>query len=96
MVDLLRGTFEWIKADFASNRIRFIFELLAWAMSIGCSFVMMLTVPTPPLDYLYIPWLASTGIYAACAWTRRSFGMLANYVLLFTFDGIAFAKLWLV
>lgn len=95
MNDILKDVFEWIQQDFKSNKIRFVLEVLAWIMSIGCSFVMMMTVPNPPLNYLYIPWLASTGIYAACAWTRRSFGMLANYMLLFTFDGIAFFKLWM-
>lgn len=95
MNDIIYDIFNWIRADFKSNKIRFVFEVLAWIMSIGCSFVMMMTVPNPPLNYLYIPWLASTGIYAVCAMTRRSFGMLANYLLLFTFDSIAFIKLWL-
>ena len=50
ILDLLKPTFDWIRDDFKSNRIRFIVELLAWAISIGCSITMAVTVPTPPLD----------------------------------------------
>ena len=94
MNDILYDIFEWIKQDFKSNRFRFVLEVTAWVMSVGCSLTMALTVPNPPLKELYIPWLTSTFIYAGCAYTRRSFGMLANYALLFAFDAIAFAKLW--
>lgn len=93
-MDILLNIWDWIKADFKSNRLRFVFEVIAWVMSIGCSFTMMITAPNPPLNYLYIPWVASTAIYAVCAYTRRSFGMLANYLLLFAFDGIALYKFW--
>ncbi len=39
MNDIFLNTFLWIKDDFKSNRIRFVIELLAWAISIGCSAV---------------------------------------------------------
>ncbi len=94
MNEILNNIFIWIKEDFKSNKIRFVFEVLAWIMSIGCSFIMMITAPTPPLNYLYFPWVLSTGIYGICAYTRRSFGMLANYLLLFAFDTIALCKFW--
>ena len=95
MNDILQDIFNWIRDDFKSNRVRFVFEVIAWILSIGCAFTMMITAPTPPLKYLYIPWVTGTAIYAACAYTRRSFGMLANYLLLFIIDGIALAKFWL-
>jgi hypothetical protein len=95
MNDALYGIFEWIKQDYKSHRVRFCLEVIAWAMSVGCSLTMALTVPTPPLKLLYIPWITSTFLYSWCAYSRRSFGMLANYCLLFLFDGIAFAKFWL-
>jgi hypothetical protein len=96
MNEILYGIFQWIEQDYHSHRVRFVLEVLAWLMSVGCSLTMALTVPNPPLKLLYIPWIISTLLYAGCAYTRRSFGMLANYALLFTFDSIAFAKFWFV
>jgi hypothetical protein len=94
MNEIVGPILDWIKQDFKSNRIRFVLEVTAWVLSIGCALTMMLTVPSPPLKYLYIPWVASTMIYAGCAYTRRSFGMLANYFLLFLIDGTALIKWW--
>ena len=93
MCSILYGIFEWIKSDFTSNRIRFCFEVLAWAISIGCSITMALTVPNPPLLYMYPVWIAGCAIYAWCAYSRRSFGMLANYVLLTTIDTIGLIRM---
>ena len=86
MLDLLKPTFDWIKDDWRSNRIRFVLELLAWAISIGCSITMAVTVPNPPLLILYPIWISGCALYAWAAWTRRSFGMLANYILLTSID----------
>lgn len=93
MNDVLRNIFDWIKDDWASNRIRFCLEVLAWAISIGCSITMALTVPTPPLIILYPIWIAGCAIYSWAAWTRRSFGMLANYMLLVTIDTIGLIRM---
>ena len=93
MNELLRPTFEWIKNDWRSNRIRFIVELLAWAVSIGCSITMATTVPNPPLLTLYPVWISGCAMYAWAAWTRRSFGMLANYILLTTIDSIGLIRM---
>lgn len=95
MVEILRPTFDWIKDDFRSYRIRFIIELTAWALSIGCSIVMAFTVPNPPLLMLYPVWITGCAMYGWAAWTRRSFGMLANYLLLTTIDAIGLARLLL-
>ena len=86
MNDLLKPTFDWIRDDFKSNRIRFVIELLAWAISIGCSITMAVTVPTPPLLALYPIWILGCALYAWAAYTRKSFGMLANYLLLVSID----------
>ena len=78
MNDLFRPTLDWIADDYKSNRVRFCLEVLAWALSIGCSITMAITVPTPPLLVLYPIWIVGCSIYAWCAYNRRSFGMLAN------------------
>ena len=95
MNDILLNIWDWVKSDFKSNRLRFTLEVTAWVLSIGCAFIMALTVPNPPLKYLYIPWITSTLIYSACAFSRRSFGMLANYFLLFLIDGTALIRMWI-
>ncbi len=93
MNDILRGIFEWIKEDWKSNRVRFTLEVVAWALSIGCSLIMALTVPNPPLLLLYPLWITGCAIYSWAAYTRRSFGMLANYVLLTTIDTVGLTRL---
>ncbi len=93
MNDTLWGIVSWIKEDWQSNRARFIVEVLAWVISIGCSLIMALTVPNPPLLLLYPLWITGCAIYAWAAYTRRSFGMLANYVLLTTIDTVGLVRL---
>ena len=94
MIDnIFKPTLEWIKDDYSSNRFRFMIEVLAWAISIGNSFVMMLTVPNPPLLTLYPIWIFGCCLYAWAAWTRQSFGMLANYILLVSLDTIGLIRM---
>jgi hypothetical protein len=42
---------------------------------------------------LYPMWISGCMMYAWAAWTRQSFGMLANYVLLTTIDSIGLIRL---
>jgi len=93
MLDIFRPTLEWIKDDWHSSPFRFIVELLAWAISIGCAIAMALTVPTPPLLILYPIWIVGCAMYAWAAYTRKSFGMLANYLLLVTIDIVGLLRM---
>lgn len=93
MNELLRPTFEWIKDDWNSHPIRFVIELFAWAISIGCSITMASTVPNPPLLILYPIWITGCAMYGWAAYTRKSFGMLANYLLLTTIDTIGLIRM---
>ncbi len=93
MNDLFYGIFSWIRDDFKSHPFRFIVELVAWAISIGCSIAMAVTVPTPPLLVLYPLWITGCAMYAWAAYTRRSFGMLANYLLLTTIDTVGLIRM---
>jgi hypothetical protein len=93
MNDLFRPTLEWIRDDWHSGKFRFIVELIAWGISIGCAIVMALTVPTPPLLWLYPVWIAGCAMYAWAAYTRKSFGMLANYILLTTIDTVGLIRM---
>ena len=96
MSNILTGIFDWIHSDYKTNRIRFFVEVLAWGISIGCAITMALTVPTPPLLALYPIWIAGCAMNAWAAWTRRSFGMLANYILLTTIDSVGLARMLLL
>jgi hypothetical protein len=93
--NFFRPTLEWIQDDYKTDRVRFCLEVIAWAISIGCSITMALTVPTPPLLILYPIWITGCAIYAWCAYTRNSFGMLANYILLTAIDTFGLMRmLW--
>lgn len=93
MNDILLNTFGWIKDDYRSHPVRFIVELLAWAISIGCSITMATTVPNPPLLVLYPIWISGCALYAWAAYTRKSFGMLANYFLLVSIDCVGLLRM---
>jgi len=96
MPNIFAGIFDWIRNDYRTNRFRFAVELLAWAISIGCSITMALTVPTPPLLAMYPIWILGCSMYAWAAYTRKSFGMLANYILLTTIDSVGLARMLLL
>ena len=93
MMDLFKPTIQWIKDDFRSHPVRFAIELIAWAISIGCSLTMAITVPNPPLLLLYPVWISGCALYAWAAWTRKSFGMLANYILLTSIDTVGLLRM---
>ena len=95
MYEIFRPTVDWIQDDWRSYKLRFVIELLAWAISIGCALTMALTVPEPPLLALYPIWMLGCAMYAWAAYTRKSFGMLANYLLLTTIDAIGLVRLLL-
>ena len=90
---MLQSVVNWIRNDWNSNPVRCVLEIVAWFLSIGCSLTMMLTVPTPPFLILYPLFILQCGIFAWAAWTRRSSGMLANYLLLVTIDTVALARM---
>ncbi|MFY8169736.1 MAG: hypothetical protein ACOVK2_01325 [Candidatus Fonsibacter sp.] len=54
---------------------------------------MALTVPNPPLIILYPFWIAGCAMYAWASWTRKSVGMLANYLLLTTIDSVGLIRM---
>jgi hypothetical protein len=95
MNKLLAGIASWVKQDWKSNPIRCVLEVLAWILSIGCSVTMALTVPHPPFLILYPLFIIQCAIFGWAAWTRRSTGMLANYLLLVTIDSLALARMLL-
>ena len=93
MNNIFLNVIDWIRSDYKTNPFRFVVEVLAWAVSIGCSITMASTVPNPPLIVLYPIWISGCAMYAWASWTRRSFGMLANYILLVSIDTVGLLRM---
>ena len=83
---------EFIKKDYNSNRMRFVIETLAWIMSIGANVLFAYTVPHVPFAVYLTITVTGCAMYAWSACSRRSFGMLANYLFLTGLDSFALAK----
>jgi len=94
--DSVVSIFQWIKNDYQSHPGRFAVEVLSWAISIGCAATMAVTVPDPPLIILYPLWISGCAMYAWASYSRKSFGMLANYLLLTTIDSVGLIRILLV
>ena len=93
MADYFTYTKKWIKEDYKTFPLRFIAEIVAWILSIGCATTMALTVPHPPFLILYPLFMLQCGIFGWAAWTRGSTGMMANYILLVSIDSTALVRL---
>ncbi len=93
ITNTITSIYNWAKGDFKEWPLRFVLEITAWILSIGCSITMALTVPTPPFLILYPLFIAQCAIFCWAAWTRRSTGMVANYLLLVTIDSVASVRL---
>ena len=93
MIVFFQNTYQWAQNDFRSWPLRFVLEITAWVLSITCAIWMGMTLPNPPFLILYPLFIAQCTIFAWAAWTRRSTGMVANYMLLVTIDVIALARL---
>ena len=93
MYNAISDIFLWIRTDYRSNPTRFAIELVAWGISIACSITMAVTVPNPPLVVLYPIWITGCTMYAWASYTRKSFGMLANYLLLVCIDSVGLVRM---
>jgi len=90
---MINDTINWIRQDYRLNPIRFCLELLAWAMSIGSTIWMGMTLPNPPFVFLYPLFIIQCSIFGWAAWSRGSTGMVANYLLIVTIDTIAITRM---
>ena len=89
----LRGMYGWAKRDYQEWPARFTLEITAWLMSLGCSLVLAAGVTDPLFLFLYPIFIAQCAIFGWAAWTRKSTGMVANYLLLVTIDCIGYIRL---
>jgi hypothetical protein len=90
-----KPTVDWIVEDYTTFPLRFLLELTAWFMSIGCTIWMGYTLPSPPFIILYPLFMIQCTIFAWAAWTRGSTGMIANYLLIVAIDLVAYTRMML-
>ncbi len=93
ITNTLSNIYNWARGDFKEWPLRFVLEITAWIMSIGCAVAMAVTIPNPPFLILYPIFIAQCMIFGWAAWTRRSTGMVANYLLLVSIDTVGLARL---
>jgi len=96
-MDQLTNTFaniyNWAKGDYKEWPLRFVLEITAWMMSLACSLTLAAGATDPLFVYLYPIFISQCAIFGWAAWTRKSTGMVANYVLLVTIDLIGYIRL---
>ena len=88
-------SWDYIKRDWASNRVRFCAEVFAWTCSVVSAVIFAATVPNIPVVPLYTIFIAGCCASAWACWTRRSFGLLANSAFLVTIDSIGLIRYFL-
>jgi hypothetical protein len=93
ITNTISNIYNWAKKDFNEWPLRFVLEITAWALSIICATWMGMTLPNPPFLILYPLFIIQCLIFCWAAWTRRSTGMVANYLLLVTIDSVALIRL---
>jgi len=93
MIDYFFDTLNWIKKDYKSYPLRFAAEFAAWVLSVVVAITMALTLPTPPFLWIYPAFIVTCSMLAWAAWTRQSFGMLANYLLMISIDSVGLIRL---
>lgn len=92
-MDQIIKIYNWARNDFQEWPLRFTLEISAWFMSIGCAVTMAVTLPHPPFLVLYPIFITQCIIFGWSAWTRRSTGMVANYLLLVSIDVVGLTRL---
>jgi len=87
------NVYNWAKGDYKEWPTRFVLEITAWFMSLGCSLVLATSATDPLFIYLYPIFILQCAIFGWAAWTRKSTGMVANYVLLVSIDLVGYIRL---
>jgi hypothetical protein len=96
-MDQITNTFvniyNWAKGDYKEWPTRFVLEITAWMMSLACSLVLAAKASDPLFIYLYPIFITQCAIFGWASWTRKSTGMVANYLLLVTIDLVGYIRL---
>lgn len=93
VLDIISSVYNWAKRDFKEYPTRFTLEIIAWVMSLSCSLTLAAKATDPLFFWLYPIFITQCAIFGWAAWTRKSTGMVANYMLLVTIDSIGLIRL---
>jgi hypothetical protein len=88
----LHKTLAWIREDWHTNPTRFMVETWAWFFSIAAAVLFAVTVPSVPFVLYLTITVTNCALYAWASWSRGSFGLLANYLLLTAIDTVALVR----
>jgi hypothetical protein len=88
----MRNLLDYIRQDWQSNPVRFTVEALCWFNNLGIALLVNLTVPDLPYMWLYPMWISCSAAYAWCAYTRKSSGMMATFIMFAVIDSLGFIK----
>ncbi len=89
----VNNIYNWAKGDYKEWPTRFVLEITAWLMSLGCSLTLAAGATDPLFYWLYPIFITQCAIFGWAAWTRKSTGMVANYILLVTIDLVGYIRL---
>lgn len=93
MIQHIENIWSWIQEDYRSYPLRFAAEFAAWVLSVMVAITMAVTLPNPPFYWIYPAFIVTCSMLAWAAWTRQSFGMLANYLLMICIDSVGLVRL---
>lgn len=93
MIQHIENIWSWIQEDYRSYPLRFAAEFMAWVLSVVVAVTMAVTLPNPPFYWIYPAFIVTCSMLAWAAWTRQSFGMLANYLLMIAIDSVGLVRL---
>ena len=93
ITNTISNIYNWAKGDYKEWPTRFMLEITAWFMSLGCSLTLAAGATDPLFFWLYPIFITQCAIFGWAAWTRKSTGMVANYLLLVSIDGVGLFRL---
>lgn len=89
---LLRKAAKYVVTDWQSSRSRLIAEVFAWACSVVSAVMFAVTAPHIPIVPIYSIFMSGCLAAGWAAYTRGSFGLLANYSFIFAIDAVGLGR----
>lgn len=90
---LIRRVSKYIRDDWRSSPLRVIAEIFAWACSVVSAVIFAATAPDIPIIPIYGIFMSGATAAAWAAYTRGSFGLLANYVFIVSIDAVGLIRM---
>ena len=85
----------YIKKDWQHHPWRLLGECYNWFVSVLVAIVFAVTVPSPPLIWLYPTWISGLLVAILCAKSRGSFGVLMGASSMALIDTLGYIHLLL-